>query len=147
MDIEKTAKQFIYQRLKELILKSKMSGANTLARAIKVLFPEEGELAICDCIFSASSDYCRGKSRGKLIKEFNRLINECYRFDILFSPRGAELYRLGKWSYEKNPHKAKQYLSLYLCAQEECCGETYKARWQRQAKKLLEELHKKRRAK
>ena len=140
MDVENIAKQFICRRLKELILKHNMDGVDAIARAIRVLFPEESELAIIDLIFDASSEQCQGKSTRNVITEFNRLINECYQFDILLSPRGAELYRLGKWSYEKDPRKAGRYLRLYLRAQEEHCGETCKARWRRQAKKMLEEL-------
>jgi hypothetical protein len=140
MDAENIAKQFMYQRLKELILKHKMDGVDTIARAIRVLFPEESELAILDLIFEASLEHCRNKNTKKAIIGFNRIINECYRLDILLSPRGAELYRLGKWSYERDPRKAERYLSLYLHAQEEYCGEICKTRWRRQAEKMVEKL-------
>ena len=65
MDAENIAKQFMYQRLKELILKHKMDGVDTIARAIRVLFPEESELAILDLIFEASLEHCRNKNTKK----------------------------------------------------------------------------------
>ena len=94
MDLENKAMRFIYQRLKELILRHKMDGAGTIAKAIKVLFPRESEFAIWDLIFGASSDHYRNKHPEKITRNFNHLMNECYRFDILSSSRGAEFYRL-----------------------------------------------------
>ena len=140
MDVENIAKQFIYQRLKELVLEHNMDGTDTIVRAIRVLFPKENELAIVDLIFDVSLEHCGSKNTRKAVIEFNKLINECYRFDILLSPRGAEFYRLGKWSYERDPRKAERYLSLYLHAQEEYCGEICKTRWRRQAEKMVEKL-------
>lgn len=136
MGLEDNAKRFIYQKLKEVIIKPKMDEAVAIARAIRVLFPKESELAICDLIFDVCRDRCRDKKAETIIRDFNYLINECYRFEILTSQRGGELYRLGTWISKKDPRKARAYVEFYLFAGDRH-EDVYDAKWRKQAERLL----------
>jgi hypothetical protein len=136
MSLEDKARRFIYQKLKESIIKCKMEEVKSIIRAIKVMFPEDSELAICDLIFNICRDRYSNNATEKIVRYFNHLINECHKHEILSMPRGGELYRLGKWLYKKEPHKAKMYLESYLCAQNQR-EEVYGSRWLKQAERLL----------
>ena len=64
------------------------------------------------------------ESRGQLNKamlEYEYLMDEYRRIKLLPLPKGPEeLFKLGKWYINKDRAKARQYLKLYLSAEEKC---------------------------
>ena len=77
----------------------------------------------------------------KAMREYDSLIGEYLRMDILPLPRGPiELFKLAKWYIKTDPEKSRKYLELYLRAEREDCGTGFGIRHKAQARELLKTL-------
>jgi hypothetical protein len=82
--------------------------------------------------------YERMRFMGKAIKEYEHLVSQYLKMDILPLPRGpVELFKLGKWYAQRCPDKAQRYLTLYLRAEKEDSGTGFGLRHKAQAQRLL----------
>jgi len=74
----------------------------------------------------------------KAVNEYTRLIKIYMKLKILPLPKGpVELFKLGRWYIDRNPVKAKKYLTLYLRAEKEDHGTGFGIRHKRCAQELL----------
>lgn len=85
--------------------------------------------------------YEKNGMMGKAVKEYEMLIDVYIKGKMLPLPKGPEeLFVLGVWYNKRNPVKAKQYLALYLRAEECKDDPAFCLRHKRQAQDLLRGL-------
>lgn len=155
-------------KLYRMILRREERGARIVAESIALLFPDSDGRALSSKMFDAywklgekgraiqiyrkagrpfwlaekvGRYYERLGLTAKAMEEYDLLIKEYMRMDILPLPRGPiQLFKVGKWCMRRDPRKAKKYLRLYLKAEQEDHGTGFGIRHKRQAEKLLKRL-------
>ena len=86
--------------------------------------------------------YERREQFNKAMQEYEYMMDEYKRIKIISLPRGpVELFKLGKWNIDKDKVKAREYLKLYLSAEDECGGDpAFYLRHKNSAEKMLNRL-------